>query len=181
MFEKIIKPHTHQKAQGIKFIITDVDGVLNDGSLFIAPDGTESFGKFSIYDGFAFELAHLGGIQIIVLSGRGSSATEARFTKLGALEVHAGVPDKLKVLNEMCDRLNLNLNEVAYIGDDLVDFKAMQKCGFRVATANANCMMKANVDYVTKTCGGNGALRELVEYILHAQNKFEQVIGQYLK
>ncbi|MCC2645240.1 MAG: 3-deoxy-manno-octulosonate-8-phosphatase [Burkholderiales bacterium] len=166
-------------ASKVKVIVTDVDGVLTDGYILIDENGNEPFGKFSIYDGFGIVMAHACGIKIIVISGRQSKCTEVRCRKLGIDEVYTGVHNKSERLKEIANRLNLNFNEMAYIGDDLIDLGAMSLVGFKVAPQNAVQTIKDYVDYVTKAYSGDGALRELVDLILKSQNLYDEYVKQF--
>lgn len=167
-------------AQKVKVIVSDVDGVLNDGTLYVDANGEESFGSFNIYDGFGVVMAHACGIKIIVISGRRSACTIARCKNLGIDEVHTGILDKKVKLKEIANRLNLRLDEMAYIGDDLIDLKAMNLVGFKVAPKTAMLEMKNRVDYITERGCGDGALRELIEFILHAQGKYQDYLKCYI-
>ena len=170
----------YDKAKKIKVIVTDVDGVLTDGSIFINEDKIEPFGKFNIYDGMAIDIAHGSWLKLIVISGRKSRATEARFNKLGIDEVYTGIEDKAKKLAEIALRLELDFLELAYIGDDVIDLRAMAMVGFKVAPNNAIEAVKQRVDYITTKNGGEGVLREVVELILKSQDRFDEYINRYL-
>ena len=170
----------YDKAKKIKVVVTDVDGVLTDGSIFINEDKIEPFGKFNIYDGMAIDIAHRNGLKLIVISGRKSRATEARYNKLGIDEVYSGVEDKAKKLAEIILRLELDSSELAYIGDDVIDLRAMAMVGFKVAPNNAVEAVKQRVDYITTKNGGEGVLREGVELILKSQDRFDEYINRYL-
>lgn len=168
-----------KKAQRVKIIVTDVDGVLTDGYILIDENGNEPFGKFSIYDGFGIVMAHACGIKIIVISGRQSKCAEMRCKKLGIDEVYTGVHNKSEKLKEIAARLDLSYDEMAYIGDDLIDLGAMSLVGFRVAPGNAVQTVKDYVDYVTTASGGEGALRELVDLVLKFQGRYDKYVKQY--
>lgn len=172
--------NTIERAQKIKVIVSDVDGVLNDGTLYIDANGEESFGTFNIYDGFGVVMAHACGLKIIVISGRRSACTIARCKNLGIDEVHTGVMDKKNKLQEVANRLGLRFDEMAYIGDDLIDLQAMSLVGLKVAPTTAMLEIKNRMDYVTDKGCGDGALRELIEFILHAQGKYKDYIKLYL-
>lgn len=170
----------NQKAAKIKVIATDVDGVLTEGFVFIRDDYEEPFGKFNILDGFAIGMAQQCGIKMVVISGRKSLATEARCNKLGMDLVYTGVRDKKAKLLEIADELSVNLDEIAYIGDDLIDLAAMGVSGLKCAPANAVGDIKKRVDFVSRLNGGHGVLRDVVELILKAQGKYEQLLAKYL-
>ena len=173
------KDKVKAKAKKIKVIVTDVDGVLTDGSLTINELEQEPFGKFSIMDGFGIVMAHDCEIKLIVISGRKSLCTEARCKKLGIDEIHTGIHDKAAKMLEIAERLNLDLSEVAYIGDDLIDLKVMGLVGLKIAPKNGVKLVKQYVDYITKVNGGEGALREVVELILKAQKRYKKYVKQY--
>jgi len=168
-----------KKAKRVKIIVTDVDGVLTDGSVLIDENGNEPFGKFSIYDGFGIVMAHACGIKIIVISGRQSKCTEMRCKKLGIDEVYTGVRNKSEKLKEIASRLDLSYDEMAYIGDDLIDLGAMSLVGFRVAPKNAVQTIKNYVDYVTSASSGDGALRELIDLVLKSQGHYDEYVKQF--
>ncbi len=173
------KNYIKQLAQKIKYIVTDVDGVLTDGSLTIDKDGNEAFGKFNIYDGFAAVMAKQSGIEIIVISGRKSLCTEQRCRKLGIENCYTGIDDKAQQLAELVKQLNINLSECMYIGDDLIDLKVMNMVGFKVAPKNALKDIKKIADYVTKAKCGQGVLREVVDLLLKSQKKYKSLIESY--
>ncbi len=169
-----------QKASKIKVLATDVDGVLTEGFVFIRDDYEEPFGKFSILDGFGIVMSQACGLKTVVISGRKSLSTEARCNKLGMDLAYTGVHDKKAKILEVAQLLNVQLDEIAYIGDDLIDLPAMNQVGFTIAPANAVTDVKKRVDYVSQFAGGHGVLREVVEIILRAQGKYEPFLAKYL-
>ncbi|MBX9597363.1 MAG: HAD hydrolase family protein [Burkholderiales bacterium] len=168
------------KAKMIKVIATDVDGVLTDGSVFICDDHEEPFGKFNILDGFAVIMARECGIKTVVISGRKSLATEARCSKLGIDLAYTGVHDKQAKITEVANELGVSLDEIAYIGDDLIDLPVLSVVGLRFAPNNAVNDVKERVDHVSSINGGSGVLREVVELVLRAQNKYDSFLARYL-
>ncbi len=168
------------KAQKIKVIATDVDGVLTDGFIFIREDYTEPFGKFNILDGFAIVMARDCGLKTVVISGRKSLATEARCHKLGLDLTYTGVHDKKSKILEVAAELGVELAEIAYIGDDLIDLPALGLVGLRFAPANAVEDVKQRVDYVSSLRGGEGVLREVVELIVKSQGHYVEFLAKYL-
>lgn len=168
-----------QKAKKVKVIVTDVDGVLTDAYVLIDENGNEPYGKFSIYDGFGIVMAHACGLKIIVISGRQSKCTEMRCRKLGIDEVYTGVVNKSERLKEIASRLDLKFEEMAYIGDDLIDLGAMSLVGFKVAPQNAVETIKDYVDYVTQKSSGAGVLRELVDLILKSRGIYDDYAKQF--
>lgn len=171
----------NDKAKKIKLIVSDVDGVLTKGELFFDQNGEEPFGKFNIYDGFAFIIAHDCGLQTAIISGRYSLCSEKRFSRLGCNEVHTGILHKKTKLKEVVNRLGLKFEEVAFIGDDLIDLPAMKLVGLTIAPKNAVAEVINFVDHVTNNEGGAGIFREVVELILNAQGKYVDYVNQFLK
>lgn len=172
--------YLHKKAQKIKAIVTDVDGVLTDGFIFIRDDHEEPFGKFNILDGAAIKMAHESNVTIAVISGRKSLATEARCHKLGIELAYTGIQDKKSKILELAKQLAISLDEIAYIGDDLIDLPAITLVGLRFAPANAVAEVKQRVDYISNLSGGDGVLREVVELILKAQDKYNNYLAKYV-
>lgn len=168
------------KAKKIKVIISDVDGVLTNGDLFINKDGEEPLSRFNIYDGFAVVIAHECDLKIGIISGRHSLCTLQRFKLLGVEEIHTGITNKKIQLLETIKRMNVTLEEVAYIGDDLIDLGAMSIVGLSIAPASAVHEVLTRVDTITKTRCGEGVLREVVDYILKAQNKYQKYVNSFL-
>jgi 3-deoxy-D-manno-octulosonate 8-phosphate phosphatase (KDO 8-P phosphatase) len=169
------------KAKKIKVIATDVDGVLTEGFVFIRDDCEEPFGKFNILDGFAIGMAQDSAIKTVVISGRKSLATEARCRKLGMDLAFTGVTDKKSQLIHVSEYFNVKLDEIAYIGDDLIDLPALQLAGLRCAPKNAVADVKSRVDYISNYAGGRGAFRDVVELILKAQEKYDLILSKFLK
>lgn len=170
----------NSKAQKIKVIATDVDGVLTDGFVFICEDNEEPFGKFNILDGFAVGMARECDIKTVVISGRKSLATEARCHKLGLDLAYTGVHDKKNKILEVAAELGVELDEIAYIGDDLIDLPALGLVGLRIAPANAVDDVKQRVDYVSDLRGGEGILREVVELVVKSQDRYAGFLAKYL-
>lgn len=168
----------HQdRLKRIRLILTDVDGVLTDGRLAKLPHGDE-LKFFSIYDGLGIRLAQKSGIEVGFVSGRKSRQVAARAAELDVKLILQGVGDKLQTLENICWERGLNADEIAYMGDDLPDIRLLQKVGFSAAPANAVSAVKDRVHYVTVTKGGKGALREVIELVLRAQGKWEEVLRQ---
>ena len=162
--------NTINKIKQIKTIISDVDGVLTDGNLHIDANGNELFASFNIYDGSGIKIAQEHNMQFIILSGKYSPITINRFKKLDISEIYTGIADKKSKLLELINKLSLNKNELAYIGDDLIDLEAMRLTNLTVAPSNAMLVIKEYVDINLIKSGGSGALRELIDIILYFQN-----------
>ncbi|RPJ59925.1 MAG: hypothetical protein EHM23_12300 [Acidobacteria bacterium] len=159
----------------IRLLLTDVDGVLTDGRVAKLPGGDE-LKFFSIYDGLGIRLAQKSGIEIGFLSGRKSRQVAARAAELGVKLVVQGVADKVQAFKIICRDSGLTPEEIGYVGDDLPDIRLLRKVGFSAAPSNAVAAVKDCVDYVTVSRGGDGVLREVIELILRAQGKWDQVL-----
>lgn len=167
-----------QKAKKIKVIATDVDGVLTDGHVLIDGLGNEPYGKFTIHDGIGVIMAHSCGIRVVVISGRKSLATAKRCKHLGIDEAYTGISNKSLKLRQIAKRLKVNFDEIAYIGDDIVDLGIMSLVGLKIAPKDAVETVIKYVDYVTNAKGGRGVFREVVDLILQAQNKYDAYVKE---
>jgi len=194
------------RARKIKLLLFDVDGVLTDGKLFIFPApagvqqstlehanrhaGKSGFGLasqtlieakgFHAHDGTAISLARLGGIKTGLITKRISETVALRARDLKLEHVHQGIQDKLTVFEEILKQEAITSGEAAFVGDDVIDLPVMRNCGFAVAVANARSEVKQEAHYVTPHAGGDGALRDTVEYILKAQGKWKSVVSEYI-
>ncbi len=164
-----------KQARRIKLLLLDVDGVLTDGKIYLDDEGRETK-AFDIHDGHGITLLHRAGIQVGIISGRSSRSVEIRAKQLSIQEIHQGVADKVKVYEEILKRYHLKDEEVAYMGDDLVDLPLLRRVGFSVVVANAHESVKKNVDWVTKKEGGAGAVREVVDHLLKSQGKWSEFV-----
>ena len=163
----------------IKMLITDVDGVLTDGTIIIGGDGTESK-KFSLLDGHGIKMWHRAGLATAFISGRDTAATSIRAKQLNVDYVFQGCKKKLPVFEELLEKTGLSENQVAYIGDDLMDLPLVKRAGLGVAVANSVGELKDAADYVTTAQGGSGAVREVIEYILKDTGKWQELIQRYM-
>jgi 3-deoxy-D-manno-octulosonate 8-phosphate phosphatase (KDO 8-P phosphatase) len=163
----------------IKLLVMDVDGVLTDGTVIINSDGSE--GKnFSIVDGHGIKLWHRVGFQTAIISGRPSGATTVRAEQLSIGHVVQGAKKKLPAFDSLLEELKLDYSEVAFVGDDLLDLPLVRRAAFGVAVANAVDELKEVADYTTTKNGGNGAVREVIEYILKRNGKWQDLMQRYL-
>ncbi len=171
---------TDKLAKKIKLIIFDVDGVLTDGGLYFTEDGTE-FKRFNALDGHGIKMLKDNGVEPAVISARESNAVKHRMENLGIVHFYQGQADKVVAFNDLLQKLNLSATEVAYVGDDVIDLPVMTKVGFAVAVANAHDLVKQHADLTTEKLGGNGAVREICDFILKAQGNFDQAMAKYLQ
>ncbi|WP_374055179.1 KdsC family phosphatase [Rossellomorea sp. FM04394] len=163
----------------IKLIVLDVDGVLTDGKLYIGSDRVE-YKPFHTQDGMGISLAHYTGIKTAIITGRKSEAVSKRAEELKIKYVYQGIHDKLTVLEEIMEDMQISLAEVCYVGDDINDLPVLTKVGLPVAPNNAVSIVKEYAQYVTISNGGEGAVREVIDNILAEQYDYHSLIQDYL-
>jgi 3-deoxy-D-manno-octulosonate 8-phosphate phosphatase (KDO 8-P phosphatase) len=168
-----------QKAAKIKLVLFDVDGVLTDGKIVLHADGTESK-VFDIKDGTAIVWAQRLGLQVGFLSARTSAATAQRAAQLGITLVHQGVPSKLETYDQIADSLLLEDEQIAYMGDDILDLPVLSRVGLAAAPADAAEDVRVRVHWISAANGGAGAARGLIELILRAQDKWDSIVATYM-
>jgi 3-deoxy-D-manno-octulosonate 8-phosphate phosphatase (KDO 8-P phosphatase) len=164
--------------KAIRLLVTDMDGVWTDGSIYLDDSGVEML-RFSAYDGLAVKLARDGGLRLAVLSARRCPAVFFRLTRLGEDEIHLGSPDKAVDFPALCRRLGVEPAQAAYLGDDLPDLGAMRLAGVALTVAQAPEEMRQAADYVTEAPGGSGAVREAVEWLLRQTGRWTAVLAGY--
>jgi len=180
------KLSTQARARKIKLLLFDVDGVLTDGKLFFLPLPAESptnrieFKGFHAHDGASISLARLGGIQTGLITKRSSETVALRARDLKLDFVYQGVDDKRTCFDEVVRKAGLKPEEAAFVGDDVIDLPAMRAGGLAIAVKNARAEVKKEAHYVTPHAGGDGALRDAVEFILKAQGKWKRVVEEYI-
>ncbi|MEK7286127.1 MAG: HAD-IIIA family hydrolase [Nitrospirota bacterium] len=157
-----------EKASRIRYLLLDVDGVLTDGTVYLNKDGEDGVG-FSIYDGMGIVLCRKANLQVGFLSGRDSLAVARRAADLGIEDCYLGILDKIKVYSELLIKYGLKDDEVAYVGDDIIDLPVLRRVGLSVSVPNAMEIVKKEVDYITQKKGGEGAVRELIDILLMAK------------
>lgn len=194
------------RARKIKIVIFDVDGVLTDGGIWLFPaparsddkiskaldgkDGETGFGfqsasmveakGFNAHDGTAISLARLGGLKCGIITKRISETVALRARDLRLEFVYMGQAYKMKPIREIMEKEGVTLEEIAYVGDDIIDLPVMRQCGFAVAVANARARVKAEAHYVTPNGGGHGAGRDAIEFILEAKGVLDKCIEAYI-
>lgn len=166
------------KAGRIRLLLFDVDGVLTDGTVIMHADGSESKG-FNIRDGAAIVFAQRAGLTVGLLSARSSGATAHRAAQLAVRIVEQGVRSKLKAYEQIARDARLADDEIAYMGDDLLDLPVLGRVGLSAAPADAAADVRGCVDWVSAQAGGRGAVRELIELVLRAQQRWDDVLRQY--
>jgi 3-deoxy-D-manno-octulosonate 8-phosphate phosphatase (KDO 8-P phosphatase) len=166
------------RAAGIKLLILDVDGVLTDGGLIWHANGQESK-VFHVHDGHGIRLLQRAGIEAVLLTGRRSQVVDHRAHDLGIKLVVQGSKNKLADYEEILQLRKLDDQSVAYVGDDLVDVPVFKRVGLAVAVANATSHILPYCHASTESKGGRGAVREICEFLLQVQGKWEEVTAVY--
>jgi 3-deoxy-D-manno-octulosonate 8-phosphate phosphatase (KDO 8-P phosphatase) len=168
-----------RKAARIRLLLFDVDGVLTDGRIQIHADGSESK-LFSIRDGTGLVWAQRLGLATGLLSARHSPATTIRAAQLGIRIVRQQPADKLETFRQLLVEEGLSADQVAFMGDDLLDLPVLTRVGLAAAPADAVEEVRSRVDWVSTCPGGHGAARELVEVVLRAQGRWQALVQEYL-
>jgi 3-deoxy-D-manno-octulosonate 8-phosphate phosphatase (KDO 8-P phosphatase) len=174
-------------ARRIRLILFDVDGVLTDGKIWTLPTSTLGPGEkifepkgFHAHDGIGISLARLGGIHTGVITKRSSETVAQRARALRMEYVYMGEDYKIRAVREIMQRGAFTLDQIAYVGDDIIDLPVMRVCGLAIATANAREQVKAAAHYITPSAGGEGAGRDAIDFILRAHGILEQCIEEYI-
>ncbi|MAM71277.1 MAG: 3-deoxy-manno-octulosonate-8-phosphatase KdsC [Gammaproteobacteria bacterium] len=168
-----------EKARRITLLVLDVDGVLSDGKLYYANSG-EEFKAFSTLDGLGIKLLQNAGIEVAIITGRQSAIVSRRAQELGIEKLYQGNDDKLTLLQKILEESGKSFQETAYIGDDLPDLACIRRVEFSATVPNAHPLIHEYALCCTKRAGGDGAVREICDLILRAQDKFDQAIQPYL-
>ncbi len=167
------------RAKKIRLAIFDIDGVLTDGKLYLLDDG-QNLKAFHCHDGLGIKLLARTGIITAVITSHRSALIDKRMAQLQVHHVYQGIENKITAYEELIAKLNIPDEEVAYMGDDLPDIAIIRRVGLGIAVANAADMVKKFAYYTTNRNGGEGAVREVCELILHAQNTFKDVHEAFL-
>ncbi|MFT6466395.1 KdsC family phosphatase [Halopseudomonas sp.] len=168
-----------ERARAIRLAIFDVDGVLTDGRLYFMPDGTE-FKSFNTLDGHGIKMLMASGVEVAIISGRSSPLVEKRAANLGIRHLIQGREDKLNALAELRNVLDVELEQIAFLGDDLPDLPVMRRVGLGIAVASADSFVREHAHGITEASGGAGAAREFCELIMYAQGSLDDARAAYL-
>ena len=190
------KRSAQARARKIKLLLFDVDGVLTDGKLFFVPEDSPKVGApsspertaqsqievkgFNAHDGVASSLSRIAGLKTGLITRRVSETVALRARDLKLEHVHQGIQDKRACFEEVVKQEGLKLEEAAFVGDDVIDLPAMRAAGLAIAVKNARAEVKKEAHFVTPHGGGDGALRDAVEFILKAQGKLKKVVEAYI-
>ena len=162
-------------AINLKMLLLDVDGVMTDGGIIlIGSDGEAK--RFDVQDGMGVNLARSAGLEVGIITSRDSIVVKRRAEELGITELHQGVREKTEVLQDLQERLGVKPVQIAYVGDDIQDIPIMKMVGIPIAVQNAVSAVKECSSYVTKSCGGHGAVREVVEWLLEFRGDSESAM-----
>jgi 3-deoxy-D-manno-octulosonate 8-phosphate phosphatase (KDO 8-P phosphatase) len=167
-------------AENVKLVILDVDGVMTDGGIILDERGFE-LKRFNVYDGTGIKYLQRSGINVALISGRYSEPTAVRARQLGIDLVIQKSLDKLETLQDVKQKTGVREEEIAYMGDDLIDLPVLRRVGFPMVPANGRPEVKKVAMLVTKAQGGHGAVREASEYILRAQGRWATLVERYLR
>lgn len=169
----------NEKAKAIKLLILDVDGVLTAGHLIYNHDGVH-LKAFHVHDGLGLQLLQKSGVKIAAITTCAAKLNQTRLEALGFDDIFLGQKDKRAAFAKLADKYQLRDEQIAYMGDDLPDLANIRRAGLGVIPANATSTLKAYADWQTSKRGGDGAVRELCEQIMQAQNTFDNIVEPYL-
>jgi len=169
-----------EKAANVRLVIFDVDGVLTDGSLFIGDDGQE-YKAFNSRDGHGMKMLQASGVDIGIITGRTSQVVKYRMDSLGIKHVYQGQLDKLPAFEELIQKQGITAEQVAYVGDDVVDLPILIRVGLAIAVQDAHPLVKQHSHWITPNAGGRAAARDVCELIMQAQGTLESQLNHYLQ
>lgn len=167
------------KIRKIRLLVFDVDGVLTDGGIILGSGGQE-FKKFNVQDGMGLTLARKANLKTAIITGRRSEAVERRAGELHIDATYQGRENKVTAWTELLDSFGFDDEQACYMGDDLLDLSLIRRAGVACSPANATLDVRKAADLVTRSRGGNGAVRELIETVLHIQDKWQDLLKLYI-
>lgn len=163
----------------IKLIVLDVDGTLTDGKLYVSNSG-DAMKAFNVKDGLGITQAIALGKEVVIITGKTSQIVTRRALELGIKEIHQGIKDKIGTLEAILKKHELDYSNIAYMGDDLIDLAVMKKCKLSGAPKDAVEEILNISDFISTKNGGDGAVREFIEYILKGENLWDKVINHFV-
>ena len=169
-----------QKAQAIKLVAFDIDGIMTDGRLYFTSLGDE-IKAFNVKDGLGLNLLRKTGVEVAIITGRTSELVNRRARDLKIDKLVQGREDKKIALQELMEKENLTVEQIAYMGDDLPDLPAIRHAGLGVTVADAVPIVKEHADLITEARGGDGAVREFCDWLMQAQGNLDKVLEPYLR
>ena len=178
MSDQVYPDEAVRRAQKLKALLLDVDGVMTDGRIIFDSKGRDSR-NFNVQDGLGVYFAKKCGLIVGIITGRKSRVTKIRARELKIDFLSQGHKNKLKPYEKFKVGFNLTDEEIGYIGDDLLDLSIMSRCGFSACVANGREEVKAKSHFVTNSTGGKGAVREVIEFVLKQQGKWQKLLDNY--
>lgn len=178
MLNDSVKEELREKAGKVKLLLLDVDGVLTDGRIIYDSRGRD-MKFFDVHDGLGVYALRKAGIKTVLITAKGSRAIRPRARDMRVEEVFENISPKSAVLDKILKRYKVDVTEICFVGDDLVDLCLMKKVGFPIAVFNAAPEVKQAASYITLKEGGRGAVREVTELILKSQGKWQEILGLY--
>ncbi len=173
-----VKPEIIEKAKKIKLLVLDVDGVLTDGRIIYDSAGRD-MKFFDVHDGLGVYVLRKAGIKTVLITAKGSKAIRPRARDMQVEDVFEDISPKTAALDKILKKYRVDISEICFMGDDLVDLCLMKKAGLPIAVSNAAPEIKEAAVYITLKEGGRGAVREIAELILKSQDKWQEVLGLY--
>jgi 3-deoxy-D-manno-octulosonate 8-phosphate phosphatase (KDO 8-P phosphatase) len=174
-----IQGRASECAAAVQLMIFDVDGILTDGSLHFGPDG-EIIKTFNVLDGHGIKLLQQAGIATAIISARQSALVARRAADLGITQLWQGVHDKFAAFQQLLEQNRIAAQACGFVGDDVIDLPILTRVGFAASVPNAHPEVRQRVHYVSQAGGGRGAVREICDFILRAQGKYEAAMAPYL-
>jgi 3-deoxy-D-manno-octulosonate 8-phosphate phosphatase (KDO 8-P phosphatase) len=169
-----------EKAKNIELVIFDIDGVMTDGSLFMGDNG-EEYKAFNSQDGHGMRMLQEGGVRAAVITGRSSQVVKHRMKDLGVSLIYQGYRDKRPAFESLLQAVALKPDQVAYVGDDVVDLPIMTQVGLSIAVQDAHPYVKQHAHWITPRNGGRGAVRDVCEMMLEARGQLADKLASYLQ
>ncbi len=168
----------HDVLKRIKVILTDVDGVMTDGGIILGSEGRE-FKRYDVKDGMGVTMARSAGLKVCIITGRSSESVSLRSEELKIDKIYQGYSDKVKAYAEIKSEYDLEDENFLQVGDDILDLPLFDLVGFSAAPADGIKLVKEKADYVTSAKGGHGALREVIDLVLTAQDKLDEIVNKF--
>ena len=168
-----------ERAGNIRVAVFDVDGILTDGRLYYT-DGGEEIKAFNVQDGHGIKMLRESGVAVAIITSRSSRVVEKRARDLGIEFLFQGVADKLHTMNDLLQRLNIDMQAASYMGDDVFDLPVLRRCGLAASVPEAPAIVRKHAHYVTRLPGGRGAVREFAELVMQAQGTLDARLAEYL-
>jgi 3-deoxy-D-manno-octulosonate 8-phosphate phosphatase (KDO 8-P phosphatase) len=178
MSAPLLRPDAAEKAQKVRLFLVDVDGVLTDGGIVYDVEGRE-IKRFHVRDGHGIKMLQRAGVEVGIITGRTSEVVAVRARELGISLVFQGVGDKVAAWRGILADKGVSPGETAYVGDDIVDVPLMRQVGFAASVADAESYVREAADFVSARPGGQGAVREIIDFVLRSSGAWEKVASKY--